>query len=66
MIIFTRHAKQRMVRRNISPEKVINTIKYPDLSVKKNNRIFFRKFEYLFEVVCVEEKVLKVLTVYWV
>jgi hypothetical protein len=38
-IIITKHAKQRMIERNINLENISETINMPDYSINKLNKI---------------------------
>lgn len=38
-LIFTKHAKQRMIERNIKYEEVQEVINFPDYTVSKENKI---------------------------
>jgi hypothetical protein len=68
VVLFTRHAKARMIKRGISYEKVISAINSPDHIFKRNFKLFFLKRidKKSIEVCCQKDKNLKVITVYWV
>jgi len=38
-LIFTNHAKQRMIERNIKPQEVQEAIDFPDYTLSKENKI---------------------------
>lgn len=42
-IIFTIHAEDRIVKRKIAIEEVINAIKFPDSINKKHGKYYFKK-----------------------
>ncbi|MBI2045729.1 DUF4258 domain-containing protein [Candidatus Pacearchaeota archaeon] len=45
-IVFTEHAKDRMKKRKISEEEVIEAIKYPDKLSKKEGKYYAKKEHY--------------------
>ena len=65
-IILTRHAKDQMKERGISEDEVINTIKYPEKTLKTTDRYLAQKKVSIgtIEVVYIREKYIKVITVY--
>jgi len=68
-IIFTVHAKYRIEKRKILEQEVIETIKFPDKTLKRNDRYYFQKRleRGTIEVSCEEtERIIKVITVYWI
>ena len=67
-IIFTNHAKFRIIRRNILKQEVIEAIKYPDRTLKKHGKYYFQKSldRGKIEVVCEKiENNINVITLYW-
>ena len=67
-IIFTEHAKDRMKKRKISREEIIEIIKYPDKVIKKFGKYIVQKNlqRANIEVVYEKEKYLKIITVYYI
>ena len=65
-IVFTRHAKDQMGERGISEDEVVNTIKYPEKTLKTTDRYLAQKKVSIgtIEVVFTREKYIKVITVY--
>jgi len=65
-IVLTRHAKDQMKERGISEDEVINTIKYPEKTLKTTDRYLAQKKVSIgtIEVVYTREKYIKVITVY--
>lgn len=65
-IVFTDHAKERMKRRNISEDEVINTIKYPEKTEKTDDAYYVYKHlgRFILKVVYTRENYIKVLTVH--
>jgi hypothetical protein len=65
-IKFTKHAEDQMKERGISKDEVINTIKYPEKTLKETDRYYAQKKVSLgtIEVVYVIENYIKVITVY--
>ncbi len=65
-IIFAKHAEEQMKERGISKDEVINTIKYPEKTIKSSDRYYARKKVSMgiIEVVYIREKYIKVITVY--
>ena len=68
-IVFTNHAKYRIGKRKILEEEVIDTIKYPDKTIKKHGKYYFKKRleRGTIEVCCEKtESIINVITVYWI
>ncbi len=68
-IIFTLHARERMERRGMLQEEVLDAIKRPDKTRKVEGTYYFQKKldRGVIEVCCGKtEKIIKVITVYWV
>jgi len=67
-IIFTEHAKKRMLKKHILEEEVISTIKYPETTKKIERKYYSQKnlgrgkIEVIFE----KETYIKVITLYWI
>lgn len=66
-IVFTEHAKDRMKKRKISEDEVIEVIKYSDNLYKKQNKYYARKniVRANIEVVYEQENYIKVITIYY-
>jgi len=68
-IIFTEHAKQKLQKRKITKDEIINTIKYSENTRKTKEKFYAQKniSRGSIEVVyTTEDKFLKVITVYWI
>jgi len=68
-IIFTIHAEERLVKRKITKQEIIDSITYPDLTLKKHEKYYFQKQleRGKIEIVCEQiESNLKVITFYWI
>lgn len=68
-IIFTSHAKYRIEKRKILEQEVIDVIKYPDRTIKRHDKYYFQKRleRGTIEVSCEKtERIIKVITVYWI
>jgi len=65
-IVFTKHAKERMERRGISEDEVINVIKFPEKTRKVDNIYYVRKklASGTIEIVFEKENYIKVITLY--
>ena len=65
-IIFTKHAKDRMKKRNISEDEVINTIQYPEKTQKIDDIYYVQKnlVRFVLKVVYTRENYINVLTLY--
>ena len=66
-IIFTEHTKERMRKRSISEEEVINAIKFADKTDKKQGKYYTQKNIGRAEigVVYEKDKYIKVITTYY-
>jgi len=67
-IVLTRHAELRIRTRNICKGDVFETLKYPDKTIKRYGKYYFqKKLETGTIEICCErkEKIIKVITVYW-
>ena len=67
-IIYTEHALHRMFQRNISKQKIEETITFPTIQYKKyNKRYYTKKFpEGKIEIVTeLKGNIIKIITVYW-
>ncbi len=66
-IFFTEHAKDRMERRKISKEEIIEAIKHPDELSKKHGKYYAKKniVRAKIEVVYEKENYIKVITLYY-
>ncbi|RLG16342.1 hypothetical protein DRN69_01050 [Candidatus Pacearchaeota archaeon] len=67
-IVFTEHAKERIKRRKITEDEIINTIKYPEKLDKNKQKYYAQKNigRGRIEVVYEKDKYIKIITVYWV
>lgn len=65
-IEFTKHALDRMKKRNISEDEVINTIKFPEKTSKIDEVYYVQKHlgRFMLKVVYIRENYIKVLTVH--
>lgn len=65
-IEFTKHARDRMKKRNISEDEVINTIKFPEKTEKVGNVYYVQKHlgRFMLRVVYIREKYIKVLSLH--
>lgn len=70
-IIFTEHAKERLEKRKITQDEVLNTIKYPEKLDKKHNKYYAQKdlgrgkIEVVYEIANQQGKYLNIITIYW-
>lgn len=66
-IVFTEHAKERMKKRKISEEEVIDAINYPNKLSKKEGNYYAEKniIRANIEVVYEKENYIKVITIYY-
>lgn len=67
-IILTKHAKQRMLEREIKLHEIKEVINFPDYTIKKNEKVeAFKKInEKLLKVVYTEKgKFIKIVTLIW-
>jgi len=66
--LFTLHAEYRIKKRKLTKEEVIETIKYPDKTLKKYDKYYAQKnigrgtIEVVYEKT---ERYIKIITVYW-
>ena len=68
-IFFTLHSKTQIERRNLSKQEIIESIKYPDKTIKKHDKYYVQKDlgRGKVEIVCKRiENNIKVITVYWI
>ena len=68
-IIFSAHAVERMAKRNIYRVDAALAIRFPDITIKKHNKYFFRKRLQRGEIEVCSVKMgnkIKVVTVYWI
>lgn len=67
-IIFTEHVKDRINKRKITEEEIINTIKYPEKTYKREGKYYAKKDigRGKIEVVYERDKYIKIITVYWI
>jgi hypothetical protein len=67
-IIFTKHAILRALKRNTTEQKIIESIKNADKTIKKHGKYYYQKRLEIgtIEIVCeMVESVLNVISVYW-
>ena len=67
-LILTKHAKQRMLERNIKIEEIQETIEFPDYTIIKNNKTeAYKKIgnKNLKVVYTKEGKFIKIITLIW-
>ena len=66
-IIFTNHAKKRMIERNIKLEEIKEAIDFPDYTIVKNNKYeAYKKVDNKnLKVVYTKDKFIKVITLIW-
>jgi len=68
-IIFTAHAEERIKKRRISKEEILEAIKKPEKITKKRKKFYIQKtisegkIEVIYEK---EENFIKIITVYWI
>jgi len=67
-IIFTEHAKDRIKKRKITEDEVINAIKYPEKTEKREGKYYAQKNigRGKIEVAYEKEKYIKIISVYWI
>jgi hypothetical protein len=68
-IVFTRHAEERIKKRNVLKSEVTEAIKQPTLVLKKYNKYHYFKVlpRGRIEIVCEKsEKNIKIITLYWI
>ncbi len=67
-IIFTQHAKDRMFKRKITKEEIINAIKYPEKTLKRQGKYYAQKNigRANIEVVYEKDKYIKIITIYYI
>jgi len=65
-IEFTKHAIDRMKKRNISEDEVINIIKFPEKTSKVDDVYYVQKHldRFMLKVVYIKESYIKVLTLH--
>ena len=66
-VVFTEHAKDRLKKRKISEEEVIQAIKYPDKLSKKKGKYYVQKniVRANIEIVYEKENYIKIITIYY-
>jgi len=68
-IIFTQHAKDKIYRRKILQQEVLDAIAHPDRLSKKHGKYFYQKSleRGKIEIVCEQtESNIKIITLYWI
>ena len=68
-IVFTSHSEQRIAKRGLLKEEILDAIKNPDKTIKKHGKYYFQKKleRGTMEVPCTKtESNIKILTVYWI
>ena len=67
-IIFTEHAKSRIMKRKITEDEVLNTIKHPEILSKREGKYYAQKdigrgkIEVVYTII---DKYINVITIYW-
>lgn len=68
-ITFTLHSKRQIQKRDLTEQEILESIKFPDKTLKKYDKYYFQKYirRGTIEVVCEKtENNIKVITVYWI
>ena len=67
-IIFTEHVKDRIKKRKITEDEIINTINYPEKTSKREGKYYAQKDigRGKIDVVYEKDKYIKIITVYWI
>ena len=68
-IIFTLHSKRQIKKRDLTEQEIIESVKFPNKTIKKHNKYYFQKDigRGIIEIVCEKtENNIKVITVYWI
>ncbi len=68
-MLFTHHAQERLKQRGITRDEVFDAINHPDIAIKKYGKFFYQKKleRGMIEVCCEKtEKIINIITVYWV
>ena len=67
-IIFTKHALLRMKKRKITKDEIINSIKHPENTSKKEGKLYIQKNidRANIEIVYEKDKYIKVITAYYI
>jgi len=67
-IIFIKHALFRMKKRKLTKDEVINSIKYPENTSKKDGKFYVQKNidKANIEIVYEKDKYIKVITAYYI
>ena len=67
-IIFTEHVKDRIKKRKISEDEIVNTIKYAKKTDKRAGKYYAQKNigRGRIEVVYERDRYIKIVTVYWI
>lgn len=67
-IVFTEHAKERLNKRKITEEEVIEAIKFSEKAVKKKGLYYVQKNiqRANIEIVYEKDKYIKVVTIYYI
>jgi len=67
-IIFTKHALLRMKKRKITKDEIINSIKHPENTSKKEGKFYIQKNidRANIEIVYEKDKYIKVITAYYI
>ncbi len=67
-IVFTDHVEERLKRRKITKQEIIDAIRYPDKTIKKYGKYYYQKKlqRGTIEVSCGKtEQEINIITVYW-
>jgi len=67
-IIFTKHALLRMKKRKLTKDEIINSIKHPENTSKKEGKFYIQKNidRANIEIVYEKDKYIKVITAYYI
>ena len=67
-IIFTKHVMDRIKKRKITEDDIVNTLMYPERINKKEGNYYAQKNigRGKIEVVYEKDKYIKIITVYWI
>lgn len=67
-IVFTKHAEDRMKKRKITEDEVVNTINFSDKTYKRQDNFYAHKNigRATIEVVYEKDKYINVITVYYI
>lgn len=67
-IVFTKHAIERIIKRKLTEQEIIDSIRNADNTVKKHGKYYYQKRleRGSIEIACEQEQsILKVISIYW-